>query len=108
MVGGIFAAMLGPELAVSGKDWIDSAHGFVGSFLGLAVLLLLSMIAITQITPTQVKESTVEGEPRSLIDICRQPIFLVALASAAIGYGVMSYVMTATPLSMHVLDGHTL
>lgn len=108
MVGGIFAAMLGPELAVTGKDWIDSTHGFVGSFLGLAGLILLSMIAITQITPTQMKESTVEGDPRSLIDICRQPIFLVALASAAIGYGVMSYVMTATPLSMHILDGHTL
>jgi MFS family permease len=32
----------------------------------------------------------------------------VALASGAIGYGLMSYIMTATPLSMHVLQGHSL
>ncbi|MCG7531643.1 MFS transporter [Psychrobium sp. MM17-31] len=108
MVGGIFAAMLGPELAVAGKDWIASPHGFVGSFVGLAVIMVLSMLAISQLTPTQAKTETASGESRSLLEICKQPIFLVALASAGIGYGVMSYVMTATPLSMHVIDGHSL
>ncbi|MFQ5983050.1 MAG: MFS transporter, partial [Woeseiaceae bacterium] len=37
---------------------------------------------------------------RPLKDIVRQPIFRIALMSAAFGYGVMILVMTATPLAM--------
>ena len=35
--------------------------------------------------------------------MCRQP-----LLAATIGYAVMSFIMTATPVSMHVMDGHSL
>lgn len=108
MVGGIFAALLGPELAVAGKDWIASPHGFVGSFLGLSVLLLLSGLVLSLLSPTSYQNNQYEKTARPLSEIIKQPIFLVALASAAIGYGVMSYVMTATPLSMHVIQGHSL
>jgi len=108
MVGGIFAAILGPELAVAGKDWITSTHGFSGSFIGLACLLLLSIGAITQLSPSQTVESIAEEPARKIGHVIKQPIFLVALSSAAIGYGLMSYIMTATPLSMHVLQGHSL
>lgn len=108
MVGGIFAAILGPELAVAGKDWIDSPHGFTGSFIGLACLMLLSIGVITQLSPTQIPPSDNEVPARDIGHVIKQPIFLVALASGAIGYGLMSYIMTATPLSMHVLQGHSL
>ena len=37
-----------------------------------------------------------------------QPVFIVATSSAAVGYVVMSYLMTATPMSMHVIDGFSL
>lgn len=37
---------------------------------------------------------------RPLLEIVRQPVFLVAAAGGMIGYGVMSLVMTATPLAM--------
>jgi MFS family permease len=108
MVGGIFAAILGPELAVAGKDWIDSPHGFTGSFIGLACLMLLSIGVITQLSPTQIPPKDNELPARDIGHVIKQPIFLVALASGAIGYGLMSYIMTATPLSMHVLQGHSL
>jgi MFS family permease len=35
-----------------------------------------------------------------LLEIVRQPVFLVAVTGAMIGYGVMTLVMTATPLAM--------
>jgi len=108
MVGGIFAAILGPELAVAGKDWIASTHGFAGSFIGLACLILLSILVITRLTQTQAIDAKKEEPARQIGHVIKQPIFLVALASAAIGYGLMSYIMTATPLSMHVLQGHSL
>jgi len=40
--------------------------------------------------------------------IIKQPVFIVAMSSAAVGYIVMSYLMTATPMSMHVIDGFSL
>jgi hypothetical protein len=35
-------------------------------------------------------------------------VFIVAVSSAAVGYVIMSYIMTATPISMHVIDGFSL
>ena len=37
MLSGIFAAFLGPEIAVVAKDWVASPHGYAGSFMFLAV-----------------------------------------------------------------------
>ena len=45
---------------------------------------------------------------RPLLTIIKQPVFLVALGAAALSYGLMSYIMTSTPLSMHQVDGHSL
>lgn len=109
MLSGIFAAMIGPEMALMAKDWLDSPYGYAGSFLGLASLLLLSVMVFQlfknpEITNDQPKEQAV----RPLTTIIKQPIFIIALSSAAIGYGLMSFIMTATPLSMHTMNGHSL
>ena len=45
---------------------------------------------------------------RSLPQIMRQPVFWVAVGAGVVGYTTMSFIMTATPVSMHVLEGHTL
>ncbi|HSG93696.1 MAG TPA: MFS transporter, partial [Methylotenera sp.] len=38
---------------------------------------------------------------RPVIQIMRQPKFIVAMMCAMLGYGTMSFIMTATPLAMH-------
>jgi len=108
MVGGIFAAIIGPELAVAAKDWLESPHGFAGSFLGLATLLVIAISALSQLRVEDSDIDEVSAPQRPLITIIRQPIFIVALACAAIAYGLMSYIMTATPLSMHMIEHHDL
>lgn len=108
MVGGIFAAILGPEIAVSGQYWIDASYGYAGSFLGLAVLLLVAILVISFLDPIGVKEHQEGQGARPLTKIIKQPIFIIAVIAGAIGYSVMSYVMTATPLSMHEVEGHSL
>lgn len=108
MVGGIFAAILGPEVAVNAKFWLSSPYGFAGSFLGLAGLLMVAIIAIAMLDPIGVAETQEQDSSRSLGEIVKQPIFIIAVAAGAIGYSVMSYVMTATPLSMHEVEGHGL
>jgi MFS family permease len=45
---------------------------------------------------------------RGLPEIVKQPVYLVAVLGGAAGYGLMVLIMTATPLSMHINDGHSL
>lgn len=108
MVGGMFAAILGPEVAVTAKDWIISPHGFAGSFLALAILILVSIIIICLLDPIGVSDNESATEIRPLTKIIQQPAFIIAVFAGAIAYAVMSYVMTATPLSMHKIEGHDL
>ena len=108
MIGGVFSAFLGPEIAVVAKDWIESPHGYAGSFLALAMLNIIAMFIFSgyQNSPPEKQQSLQPQRP--LKEIISQPVFVVAVISAAIAYGVMSFVMTATPLSMHEANGHSL
>ncbi len=108
MVGGIFAAILGPEAAVAGKDWVASPHGFAGSFLLLAAMILVSIIAVFLLDPIGGAGEHQVGASRPLRQIIKQPIFIIAVCAGGIAYSVMSYIMTATPLSMHEVDGLSL
>jgi MFS family permease len=108
MLSGIFSAFLGPEIAVTAKDWLSSPHGYAGSFLFLSGLFLLAMLLMLNFTNPEVKTSDNQGQARPLSEIIKQPIFIIAILSAAIGFALMSYLMTATPLSMHKLHGHSL
>ena len=81
---------------------------FAGSFILLAGLFLLGLLFLTGFKNPVFKEEKLEGGQRSLKEIVKQPIFWVAMLSATVGYAVMSFIMTATPVSMHVMDGHSL
>ena len=41
---------------------------------------------------------------RSILELISQPRFLQALVASAFGYAIMTFLMTATPLSMHVME----
>jgi MFS family permease len=45
---------------------------------------------------------------RRIGEIIRQPVFFVAVLGGVTAYGVMTLIMTATPLSMHITDGFSL
>jgi hypothetical protein len=51
---------------------------------------------------------THDEPPRRLLAIVLSPLLLAAILGGVVGQGVMTFVMTATPVSMHVVDGHTL
>jgi len=108
MLSGIFSAFIGPEIAVVAKDWIASPYGYTGSFAFIAVLNLLAMLLLAVFKNPVVNHSEQHGEARPLIHIVKQPLFIIAILSAAVGFALMSYLMTATPLSMHHMQGHSL
>lgn len=106
LIGGIVAAFLGPEVAVLGKSLLPVE--FAGSFLLLGVLCAIAFLILLQFENTIPVVSEFEETARPLKQIALQKAFWVAILGGAIGYAVMSFIMTATPVSMHVMDGHAL
>ena len=98
MAGGLIGAVAGPNLAAQTRTLTDVP--FMGAYLALAGVALLSMLVLAFITfpPTPVKQLNDDGRP--LREIMRQPAFIVAAACGALGFGVMNLLMAATPLAM--------
>ena len=104
MSGGVLAAFIGPNLAIWSQNWF-SQNVYVGAFVGLAVLYVLALLLIVCLplkSHTLAKQAT--ADVRSYRELWQQPLFVAAIASGAIGYGVMVFLMTATPLAMHHHD----
>jgi predicted MFS family arabinose efflux permease len=108
MLSGIFAAIVGPELGRRFST-VGELPLYVGSFLGMAGMLSVSfLILLLFYRNTNIPSKDQDSEARPLGQIFKQPQLILAITSAAMGYSVMSLVMTATPLSMHELDHHSL
>jgi len=106
LLGGLVSAFLGTEIATLGKDYFD--NDFVGSFIILSLLFIIAFILMCFFKPAEKFQQQIDNSKRSLIDIIKQGSFIVAVCAATTGYVVMSFVMTATPVSMHILDGFSL
>jgi MFS family permease len=100
------AAALGPQLAMHDKDLI-AGHEYAGSFVGVSLLLLGTALVLLWYHPPAAHHDTVSGPARPLGEIMRQPLFLLAVLAGITSYAGMSFIMTATPISMHVHDHHS-
>ncbi|RRJ83616.1 MFS transporter [Aestuariirhabdus litorea] len=99
MAGGVIAAVLGPNIAVSSNQWFTAAP-FIGSFYALVALYSLTLVLLSGVDiPTQ-DHSRQSGQGRPLGQILKQPHFIVAVLAATLAYSVMNLLMTATPLAM--------
>ena len=103
LAGGLVGGILGPTTSRITVDLLGPK--FMGAYLALilfavATMLLLRLVRIP--TPTE-SERAATGRP--LREIAAQPRFVVAVLSAAIGYGVMNFLMTSTPIAMQTC-GH--
>jgi MFS family permease len=108
MLAGIVAALLGPEIARR-FSVVEGLPDYVGSFLGLAAMLTVSfLILLTFYKNTTFEKQDQSSAVRPIRQIFKQHTLILAIASAAVGYSVMSLIMTATPLSMHEMDHHSL
>jgi len=110
LAGGVVAAVAGPALAAWSRDWLAPV-AFAGSYVMVTAFGLLSIVLLALFYRDHVPSAAsaaVAAEPaRALGRIVRQPIFLAALANNALGYAVMTFVMTATPIAA-VACGHTI
>jgi len=104
LLGGIVSAVIGPGLANYAKD-IVSNHLYVGSYLSLAVLTFLPSIFFLFYKNTKKIEINIKYSGRNYLELISQPRYLQAIVASAFGYAIMTFLMTATPLSMHVMEG---
>ncbi len=105
LCGALVAAWLGPELAVRTAHLVPGAE-YAGSFYAGTALYIAAAALLTRIPDSMAAALVDPTPPRRLKEIAAQPVFRVAVLAALVSYTVMSFIMTATPISMHVVDGH--
>ena len=103
LLAGIGSAFIGPNLANITKSAI-AEHLYAGSYIALAVLTLTSTIFLFFYKDGHKPNKVVGRKTRSYFELISQPRFLQALIASAFAYAVMSFLMTATPISMHVME----
>ena len=105
MAGGLIGAVAGPNLASATRSL--TATPFAGAYLALALVALLAMGLLSFIRFPAAPVKTTAGPAdtgRPLLEIMRQPVFIVAAAAGALGYGVMNLLMAATPIAMQICN----
>ena len=108
LLGAIGGALLGPELVTRGQYWIENIP-YAGSLISLSVLFGVQSILLLMLSPFRVtSEEGPEDGARPLAIIMRQRVFIMAMLGGTVAYGAMTFIMTATPLSMHVIDGYSI
>jgi predicted MFS family arabinose efflux permease len=96
--GGVIAGVIGPGLARWTPDlWLPT---FQASFVAAIVVHAIVFTVLGFIEFPVVKSEDAAGPQRPLIQIVTQPAYMVAAAGAMIAFGVMSFVMAASPLAI--------
>ncbi len=105
MIGGLIAAVIGPQVVIWTRDALPAAP-FAGSFIGQAGLALLALPLLLMLRMPPAPPAEIHGGGRPLATIARTPRFIVAVTAGVVSYGLMSFIMTAAPMAM-VGCGHT-
>ena len=105
LAGGLFAAFLGPQLVILTKDvmppFLFAASYLAQAAVAIAAVLVLAFVRAPKQAPTR------EGQGgRPLIEIARQPRFVVAVTCGVASFALMNLMMTSAPLAM-VDCGHS-
>lgn len=103
LLGGIISAFVGPGIANFSKD-IISDQLYVGSYISLSILTIIPVIFFLFYENISKLKKEIKHSGRSYMELISQPKFLQAMIASAFGYAIMTFLMTATPLSMHVME----
>lgn len=113
LAGGVFSGFAGAGLAIWGENMVpDSWYSgdvrqFGGTFMFLTGTAVVAAMALVFLRIPNLTKSQLEGEQRPMSKIMRQPVFIAAAISATVGQTVMNFLMTATPIAMISICGHS-
>jgi MFS family permease len=104
LAGGVFAAVIGPQLVIHTKDML-TPYVFAASYLGQSACAVLAAMVLQFVKMPSVA-GWQRGQGRPLAEIVRAPRFIVAAACGVAAYTMMNMLMTSAPLAM-VGCGHS-
>jgi MFS family permease len=105
LIGGLGAAIVNPQLALAAR-WLIPSTQYAGSFVAVSILYAATIAVLSRLN------APVPSVPRPRVagDVAHTPFatpqFRMAVFAGACAYAVMSFVMTAAPISMHHIDHH--
>src|SRR5918995_296274 len=105
LIGSLGAAIVNPQLALAAR-WLVPGTEYAGSFIAVALLYAATIVVLSrlQVPAPSLPRPIPAGEaPRGSF---ATPQLRMAVFAGACAYAVMSFVMTAAPISMHNFDHH--
>ena len=99
----MIGALIGPNIATLTKNSIPSVI-YTGSYLFLSILTIIPFFLFLFFSDQKIilQDNKNLKYGRSYIQILSQPKFIQAVVGSGLAYCIMSFLMTATPISMHV------
>jgi MFS family permease len=104
MAGGVLAGVVGPQLVTATMN-LWPPYMFAATFVAQAVVAVLSAVVLIGVRLPMPTAAEIAGG-RPLIEIVRQPRFVIAALCGAVSYTLMNFLMTAAPLAMRMC-GHS-
>jgi|GEM_PF-774112 len=108
LCGGLLAAFVGPEIGARGDELFPALPSYAGSFLLLGLVTLGGLGAFQFYQETGGPARKEEVATRPLREIVKTVAFIIPALGAAIGFGMMTFIMHATPITMHEVCGFDL
>jgi predicted MFS family arabinose efflux permease len=100
MAGGLLSALVGPEIVRATSGVLPDVP-YAAAYLAMIGLNIIGAVGLWFLDiPAPPRAAKAADSGRSLAVIARQPVFIVAVLSAMVGFSAMSLVMTSTPLAM--------
>jgi predicted MFS family arabinose efflux permease len=106
LIGGVFAGVIGSQTVVFTQE-LWSPYLFSATYLAQSGLAVISAFVLMFVEIPAPRRKQPEGEGRPILEIARQPRFIVAVACGVASYSMMNMVMTSAPLAM-VLCNHSI
>ena len=97
LAGGVIAAILGPELSKISYNYFTEFE-YLSAYLIAATIQIINLFVLTFLKIPPDKKT--ETEKRSILSILSQRKLILAVFTAALGYSLMSFLMTAAPLQI--------
>jgi MFS family permease len=105
LIGSLGAAIVNPQLALAAR-WLVPGTEYAGSFVAVSLLYAATIVMLSRLNvpvPSAPRPATTSDAPRVPF---ATPQFRMAVFAGACAYAVMSFLMTAAPISMHNFDHH--
>ncbi|PVE51351.1 MFS transporter [Rhizobium rhizogenes] len=99
LAGGVVSAIVGPQLAIFGKDVLAPVT-FAGTFIALVPLGLLAAGILCFLKLPEVKQTVSSAPARPLFEIIATRRFITGMICGIGSYSLMTFMMTGAPLAM--------